>query len=215
MCSHVLIGLSVHFPGSRSYKSVGEIENPEDVKDADPKDIVKVIGTEEATSKAIEQLSVSARFDVIGTDVAKIVSEQPARDGPRGGGGRSGGNDYPTRTVSIPAKYRHALVEGGSLIRSIRSVGGVLVQPQGSQPKPTISRPSVVEGAKEARIDAADEGADLEYGWEVKANYEGLGDDEEEWVVRAKEESLDKAVNSELFLDANIVLIRPSLEPGG
>ena len=49
----------MHFPGSRSYNSVGEIENAEDLKDADPKEIVKVIGSEEATSKAIEQLSVS------------------------------------------------------------------------------------------------------------------------------------------------------------
>lgn len=121
--------------------------------------------------------------------------EQPARNGPKGG--RTGGNDYPTRTISIPAKYHHALVEGGNLTRSIRNVGGFLVQPQASQPKPAVSRPTVAEGAKEARIDADDNGDDVEYGWELKANYEGLGDDEEEWVVRAKEENLDKAVAGE------------------
>jgi hypothetical protein len=49
----------VHFPGSRQYGSIGEIENQDEVADADLKDIVKVMGTKEACAKAAELLAVS------------------------------------------------------------------------------------------------------------------------------------------------------------
>lgn len=51
---------SIHFPGSRQYGSVGEIEN--DVPaGTDAADIVKVIGTKEAIAKAKESLEVCLR----------------------------------------------------------------------------------------------------------------------------------------------------------
>lgn len=47
----------IHFPGSRQYGSVGEIEN--DIPaETDAADIVKVVGTTEAIAKAKESLQV-------------------------------------------------------------------------------------------------------------------------------------------------------------
>lgn len=52
---------SVHFPGSRQYGSVGEIENASELEDAEQGDIVKVIGTKDVVAKATELLQVSSR----------------------------------------------------------------------------------------------------------------------------------------------------------
>ncbi len=59
-------------------------------------------------------------------------------------------------------------------------------------------------GAKEARIDDEESqaagGEPIDYTFEVHPNYEGLGpegDEEKEWVLRGKEEVLDKGMESE------------------
>lgn len=52
--------VSVHFPGSRQYNSLGEIENKEELESADSGDIVKVMGTKEICAKAAELLQVSS-----------------------------------------------------------------------------------------------------------------------------------------------------------
>jgi len=49
---------SVHFPGSRQYTSIGEIENSDELGDAEAGDIVKVVGTKEVCGKAAELLQV-------------------------------------------------------------------------------------------------------------------------------------------------------------
>lgn len=175
---------SVHFPGSRQYGSVGEVENAEELGDAAPGDIVKVIGTKEATAKAAELLSVS--------------SERAPRQ--QGGSGR-GTPDWSTRSVSIANKYYHALADQPNLIRSIRAAGGNLSIPQPAPPKPVVARP-VSDGAtslaaKAARIDLDGQGDDalVEAGdWEIRENHPEGVEGELEWVVRAKEEDLDKAV---------------------
>jgi hypothetical protein len=59
-------GAAIHFPGSRQYASVGDIENAEEVGDAAPADVVKVVGTKEATSQAAESLKVSDETSCIG-----------------------------------------------------------------------------------------------------------------------------------------------------
>lgn len=48
----------VQFPGSRAYSGVGELLNADDVKDSDPANIVKVIGTRSACENCIELLKV-------------------------------------------------------------------------------------------------------------------------------------------------------------
>lgn len=52
-------GAVIHFPGSRQYSSIGEIENQDDLEGVSEGDIVKVIGTKEVTQKAAELLQVS------------------------------------------------------------------------------------------------------------------------------------------------------------
>jgi hypothetical protein len=48
--------------------------------------------------------------------------------------------------------------------------------------------------AKSARIDVdADEGGAQEGEWEVRDNYAGASDDDLEWVIRGKEDALDRA----------------------
>lgn len=51
-------GTQVQFPGSRSYHSVGEPENTEDLVDVDPANIVKVSGPRAACEKALVELKV-------------------------------------------------------------------------------------------------------------------------------------------------------------
>ncbi|WVR07663.1 hypothetical protein IAU60_004705 [Kwoniella sp. DSM 27419] len=176
-------GATVHFPGSRQYGSVGEIENKDEVADAPEGDIVKVIGTKEVVTKA--------------TELLQVQSDRPARTERQG---RST-PDFPTRSISVPTKYYHAIADQQNLIRSIRGVGGFITLPS-APPKPTNAKPSASNGnslaAKTARIDIGgdDEVPELEEGqWELVENYQDAQDGEQEWVVRAKEEDLDKAVS--------------------
>ncbi len=48
----------VQFPGSRSYNQVGDPEKAEELKDADPANIIKVSGPRAACLNAIESLKV-------------------------------------------------------------------------------------------------------------------------------------------------------------
>lgn len=172
-------GASIHFPGSRQYKSVGEVENADDLADADPADIVKVSGSKSAVAQAIEQL--------------QIAPPEHARGGNRG---QRGGADLAQRAVPIPAKYFHTVAEQPNLIRQLRSAGAFLNMP--NAPPKSTARPSGGSGndlaAKTARIDLDGEEAAPEYEWEVRANYEGADDSTLDWIVRAKEEDLDRAV---------------------
>lgn len=55
-------GAEVQFPGSRSYNQVAPAENQEEFADADPKNIVKVVGPRPACEKAIAELLVSILY---------------------------------------------------------------------------------------------------------------------------------------------------------
>ena len=178
-------GAVVHFPGSRQYGSVGDVENASELEEAAPGDIVKVIGTKETTAKAAELLSVS--------------SERAPRQ--QGGSGQRT-PDWPTKSITIPNRYYHALVDQPNLIRSIRAVGGSITIPQPAPPKPTTARP-VSDGAtslaaKAARIDldgTADELVE-EGDWEIRENHPEGAEGELNWTIRAKEEDLEKAVSA-------------------
>lgn len=52
-------GAEVQFPGSRSYNQVAAAENAAEIGDADPKNVVKVVGPRAACEKAIAELLVS------------------------------------------------------------------------------------------------------------------------------------------------------------
>lgn len=162
-------GTTIHFPGSRQYNSVGAIDNKDELS-CEEGDIVKVIGTKEAVARAAEVLA----------------QPSPERGAPRGG---RGGGDLATRTVSIPAKYYHAIADSQNLTRQFRSVGA-FVTPPTAPPKPTHARGDDA-GAKSARIDQAEDNQNHE--WEVRENYADAPEGDLDWLVRAKEDDLDRA----------------------
>jgi hypothetical protein len=178
---------SIHFPGSRQYGSIGDIENKAELGEAEAADIVKVMGTKEQCAAAAEVLQVS--------------TERPARNGPSGRGGSS---DLPSRTLSIPIKYHHAIADQPNLIRSIRSAGGFITIPSPAPPRPNTTKPAsngdtngTSLAAKAARIDldGDEESSGASEGeWVIQPNYEGSAEGDADWSVRAKEEDLDKAV---------------------
>lgn len=184
--------VSIQFPGSRQYSQAGNIDNQEELGNVDPAELVKVIGTKEQCAEAIAVLSIP-----VSTPNSRSQTPQ----------GRRGGADLPSRTVSIPNKYYHAVADGGSLARQLRQVGVQVDQPTPAPAKVTPKRPEPKgeqAGAKEARIDGDEEqaagGEQIDYTFEVYPNYEGLGpegEEEKEWVLRGKEEVLDKGVESE------------------
>ncbi|TXT10874.1 hypothetical protein VHUM_02379 [Vanrija humicola] len=170
---------AVHFPGSRQYNQIGEVDNADELEGVEAGDIVKVVGTKEAVAQAAELLQVAS----------------PER-GTQNRGGRGGNADLATREVSIPVKYYHAVAEQPNLIRQIRSANAFLTIPTPAPAKP-VHVPSANGdsiAAKTARIDLDAEDEPVEGEWEIRANYEGAGDEALSWVVRAKEEDLDKAV---------------------
>ncbi|ORY33442.1 putative SCP160 protein [Naematelia encephala] len=180
-------GTVIHFPGSRQYGSVGDIENKEELGQVDEKDIVKVIGSKEASAQAAELLQVSSerapRTDARNRDTSDMVS----------------------KTLSFPAKYYHAIADQPNLIRQIRSSGGQISLPQPAPPRVKFEKKlDGVDGgatslaAKAARIDldAAEQDEELVQGeWELRDNFEGMPAGDLDWVVHARsEEELEKAV---------------------
>ena len=125
----------------------------------------------------------------------QISTERPARNDTHTA-------DLPSRSITIPTKYYHSVAGDQSLLRSIRSAGGSLAFPQPAPPRPTIARPATTNGttslaAKAARIDldAEDTGADElvpEGDWEIVENYQDAPEGELAWVIKAKEDKLDK-----------------------
>lgn len=172
----------MHFPGSRQYGSIGQIENASELEGVEAADIVKVIGTKEVVAQATELLQVS--------------SERPQQ---QNRGGRDA-PDWSTRSISIPTKYYHAVADYPNLIRNVRGIGGQVQMPQPAPPRPTVTRPSTGGGlslaAQAARIDLDggddQEAEDIAGNFEIVQNYQDGDDSEQEWTVRGKEENLDK-----------------------
>lgn len=171
---------AVHFPGSRQYNQIGDVDNADELEGVDAGDIVKVVGTKEAVAQAAELLQVAS----------------PERGTQNRGGARGGNADLASREIAIPVKYYHAVAEQPNLIRQIRSANAFLTIPTPAPAKP-VHVPSANGdsiAAKTARIDLDAEEEAVEGEWEIRANYEGADDKTLNWVVRAKEEDLDKAV---------------------
>jgi len=60
-------GVTVQFPGSRSYNTMGEPSNIADLDNVLPEDLVKVTGPSAGVAKAIQELSVSKSLRLVGT----------------------------------------------------------------------------------------------------------------------------------------------------
>ncbi len=68
-----LIDDRVHFPGSRQYNSIGDIENADELGGAESGDVVKVMGTKEICAKAGELLQASFSKHI----AAKLIFPDP------------------------------------------------------------------------------------------------------------------------------------------
>ncbi|TDL26238.1 hypothetical protein BD410DRAFT_813193 [Rickenella mellea] len=160
-------GAQVQFPGSRSYHQVGEPENADEFKDADPQNLVKVFGPRAACESAIKDLT------------AQIKAPAP---------------EAVTATVSVPLKYHHVISQQGNFFRTLRSFGVNVDQssvPQKSavptQP-PTEPAPTTTT----ARIDDATEDSPVsgsEFDWQVIPNYQDSEEGESEWTLKARDDA--------------------------
>lgn len=182
-----LILYSIQFPGSRQYNSTPAIENADELGDVPANELIKVAGTREQCQRAIEVLS-------------QVLSTPPSRSGTPTG--RGNGN-LPTRTIAVPAKYYHTLVDG-QIQRQLRQ-SGIQVELPAAPAKPEIKRPETAArqaGADSARIDvdADDDSAEeINYSFEVYDKYEGLGEEGDaplDFVIRGKEDVLQKGEES-------------------
>ncbi|KAF8578707.1 SCP160 protein [Ramaria rubella] len=159
-------GTQVQFPGSRSYQQVGEPENAADLKEADPQNIVKVLGPRSAVEKAV-------------AEIAKQI--------------RAPAPDTLKATVEVPLRYHHVISQQGAFFRNLRAFGVTVDQSTTPTKSAVPARPYA--DAPTARIDDADVEADTaSIQWQVIANYQDAEEGNSEWSLRAKDQpALDKA----------------------
>ncbi|KIJ18943.1 hypothetical protein PAXINDRAFT_166858 [Paxillus involutus ATCC 200175] len=154
-------GVQVQFPGSHSYNYMGEAVNADDLKDADPANIVKFSGPRSACEAAITELQ--ARIQRAPTPVEML-----------------------TAVVSVPLKYHHAISQQGNFLRNLRSYG-VQVN-QSAQPKKSAvpTHPPQEGCTSTARIDDTAEDS-REVDWQIVPNYQDAEEGDSEWTLRAKD----------------------------
>ncbi|KAF8441452.1 hypothetical protein L210DRAFT_1055834 [Boletus edulis BED1] len=161
------MGVQIQFPGSRSYHQVGEAVNADEIKDADPSDIVKVSGSQSACEAAIGELK--ARTQKALTPVELL-----------------------TTVVSVPLKYHHVISQQGSFFRNLRSYG-VHVEQSVHPQKPAVPTHPPQNTTSTARIDDAEEDAP-ESSWQVTPNYQDAEEGDSQWTLKAKDvASLERA----------------------
>jgi hypothetical protein len=107
----------------------------------------------------------------------------------------------------VPAKFYYALTEQGQLARQLRQSGVQLDLPSNAPAKPAQRRPEVNgdTGAKTARIDQdEEEGSDeaLSYAFEEYDAYEGFPAEDLEFVLRGREEILERGEKSKLMAES-------------
>ncbi|KIJ49616.1 hypothetical protein M422DRAFT_205079 [Sphaerobolus stellatus SS14] len=108
-------GTQVQFPGSRSYNQVGEPQNADELKEANPTDIVKVMGPKAAVENAIVELKKQIR-----APTPDLISE----------------------TITVPLKYHHVISQQGNFFRNLRAQG-VNVDQSNAPSKPAVpTRPA-------------------------------------------------------------------------
>ncbi|PSR98936.1 hypothetical protein PHLCEN_2v4256 [Hermanssonia centrifuga] len=162
-------GAQVQFPGSRSYQSVGEPANGEELANVDAADLVKISGTRTACEKAVEEL--------------KAQVKPPAPEGVTG-------------TINVPLKYHHAVSQQGAFFRSLRSLN-VQVEQSASPKNPAVPpRPAPSIESTTARIDDPEDGTTVvEAQWQVAPNYQDAEEGEAVWTFKAPDEAaLEKAL---------------------
>ncbi|KAF8320852.1 hypothetical protein DL93DRAFT_2107528 [Clavulina sp. PMI_390] len=170
-------GVTVQFPGSRSYNSGGEPSNSADLADVAPEDLVKVTGPSAAVAKAIEELTATA------------AKAKPAPS-PKAPGSPSSPAAAVSATITVPLKYHHSVTSQNNLFRTLRSYGVTVEHSKVPEKNASAARPAPNGSA--ARIDEDPEEDGVE--WHVVANYQDAEEGDSEWTLNGKdEEGLEKA----------------------
>jgi len=144
-----------------------EAVNADEIKDADPADVVKVSGSRSACETAIGELK--ARFEKASTPVELL-----------------------TTVVSVPLKYHHAISQQGGFFRNLRSYGVHVDQAIHPQRSAVPTYPPQ-DTTSTARIDDTEEDVP-ESNWQVALNYQDAEEGDSEWTLRAKDApSLERA----------------------
>lgn len=165
-------GTQIWFPGSRAYASAGELDNANEVEGVAAEDLVKVVGPSTGCKAAVAELASKA------TNASQPRPERPAPQ------------SNVSKTVTVPAKYHHAILQGGHFNRSLRPIN-VFVD-FGRVPAEVHPTRPAADGAA-ARIDQEDAlPQDVE--WVTGPNYVGAEEGDVEWTFRGKtDESLASA----------------------
>ncbi|CEQ41961.1 SPOSA6832_03731 [Sporobolomyces salmonicolor] len=175
-------GVKVFMPGWNDYAQAGEVENKDELADANEKEIVKVVGPKEAALAAAEDL--------------KAVT---GRGGPGGAGAGASAAAHSVK-VLVPKKHHASVAQGGRFFRSLPS--GTRVSHEGIKPpsstlkakKPPVSARSA-NGSAAARIDDDSNGFEAEAAEQVEfqlvplhegSEANGASDEDEiPWVVES------------------------------
>ncbi|GAA5925903.1 hypothetical protein JCM1841_004035 [Sporobolomyces salmonicolor] len=175
-------GIKVFMPGWNDYAQAGEVENKDELADANEKEIVKVVGPKEAALAAAEDL--------------KAVT---GRGGPGGAGAGASAAAHSVK-VLVPKKHHASVAQGGRFFRSLPS--GTRVSHEGIKPpsstlkakKPPVSARSA-NGSAAARIDDDSNGFEAEAAEQVEfqlvplhegSEANGASDEDEiPWVVES------------------------------
>jgi len=164
--------VTVQFPGSRSYHSVGDVSNHAELENSDPADVVKIIGPSAACAKLIEEL-----------DTYKKPAPQPRDRPPK--------TNPVTQSVSVPLKYHHTISRGGQFFRDLRAIGVTVDHSQVPERPNARSRPT---NGRAARIDddfTEEDGVE----WQLALNFGDADESEAEWTFKARDQDgLDRAL---------------------
>ncbi|KAG5221278.1 Vigilin [Salix suchowensis] len=159
----------VQFPGSRSYNQVGDPENVEELKDADPANIIKVSGPRAACLNAIESLKMTMPFIFTNTSLGTRKAPPAAAI---------------TDTVEVPLKYHHAISQQGQFFLGPSSEIGNSHSPEATS-------------TSTARIDEVEEDVETGVQWEVIPNYQDAEEGNSTWTLKAHDQAgLEQALKS-------------------
>ena len=180
-------GVKVIFPGWKEYESTAPVTNPDDIKNAEPKDIVKIFGPKTGAVAAAAELSVRS---FLSSALLRLTTNVQARRGAGNGG------PVVTATISVPRKHHAILAQGGRFFRSLPS--GTKVTHAGHKP-PAVKaqkapKPPAVESVAPGRIDDEDAELDEEILFQlVEIPSSGEEEDGEiPWVIEStSQEDLD------------------------
>ncbi|KIM31115.1 hypothetical protein M408DRAFT_327405 [Serendipita vermifera MAFF 305830] len=172
-------GAEVQFPGSRSYNQVAPAENAAELEEADPKNVVKVVGPRAACEKAIAELLES-------------VAKAPSREKRENNTQRNGSSSSVAK-ASVPFKHYHILRQTGNLLRDLRAVGVNFSQE---------GKPAHEDGAGTGRIDDEVEVDSHGVEWRLVGYGAGVESGSTELTLRARDaeglESGQKIINDAL-----------------